>query len=240
MVLDSKFFTHQNRKLNTHDRMYFRIINNSNFIYLKLINLAILISGRGSNMTSILSSIQNGEISNVVPKVVISNNNDALGIKIAKTKFKIPTEIILPQGKKGWEYDSQIVDVLKKYQVLSSNGLICLAGYMKILSKDFIDQYPHRIMNIHPALLPAFPGLHAQKQAIEYGVKVSGCTVHFVDSGVDTGPIILQESVIVYPNDTEETLSNRILEVEHKLYPMAINLLANNRITIKKRMIKID
>lgn len=215
------------------------IINNSGFKYIKLINLAIIISGRGSNMTSILSSIQKGKIQNVVPKVVISNNPDALGVDIAKKQFGIPTEIILPQGKKGWEYDCEIVTVLKKYKILKSNGLICLAGYMKILSKEFIDQYPFRIMNIHPALLPSFPGLHAQKQAIDYGVKVSGCTVHFVDSGIDTGPIILQEPVPVYSEDTEDTLSKRILEIEHKLYPKAITLLANDRITIKNRIVTI-
>ncbi len=215
------------------------IINNSGFKYIKLINLAIIISGRGSNMTSILSSIQKGKIQNVVPKVVISNNPDALGVDIAKKQFGIPTEIILPQGKKGWEYDSEIVTVLKKYEILKSNGLICLAGYMKILSKEFIHQYPFRIMNIHPALLPSFPGLHAQKQAIDYGVKISGCTVHFVDSGIDTGPIILQEPVPVYSEDTEDTLSKRILEIEHKLYPKAITLLANDRITIKNRIVTI-
>lgn len=191
-------------------------------------------------MTSILSSIQSRKISNVFPKVVISNILDAPGIEIAKKQFGIPTEIILPDGKKGWDYDSKIVHILKKYNVTCTDGLICLAGYMKILSKEFIDYYPFRIMNIHPALLPSFPGLNAQKQAIDYGVKISGCTVHFVDSGVDTGPIIIQESVPVYASDTEETLSARILEIEHKVYPKAINLMANDKIRLKNRTVIID
>ncbi|MGE5862171.1 MAG: phosphoribosylglycinamide formyltransferase, partial [Nitrososphaerales archaeon] len=150
-----------------------------------MINLAIIISGRGSNMKAILSSILSGNIKNVNPAVVISNRKDAIGLEVAKNNFNIPTEIVLSNGKKGWDYDKEIVSQLRSYNVLPSNGLICLAGYMKIISTEFVNEYKFRIMNIHPALLPSFKGLHAQKQALDYGVKVSGCTVHFVDDGVD-------------------------------------------------------
>jgi phosphoribosylglycinamide formyltransferase-1 len=204
-----------------------------------MINLAIIISGRGSNMKAILSSISSGNIKNVNPTVVISNREDAIGLEIAKNNFNIPTEIVLSNGKKGWDYDKEIVSTLRSYNVLPSNGLICLAGYMKIISTEFVNEYKFRIMNIHPALLPSFRGLHAQKQALDYGVKVSGCTVHFVDVGVDTGPIILQQAVNVYTTDTEEDISNRILELEHKLYPQAVKLFAENKLKVEGRKVII-
>jgi phosphoribosylglycinamide formyltransferase-1 len=204
-----------------------------------MINLAIIISGRGSNMKAILSSIFSGTIKNVNPIVVISNRGDAIGLEIAKNDFNIPTEIVLGNGKKGWDYDKEIVSILRSYNVLPSNGLICLAGYMKIISTEFVNEYKFRIMNVHPALLPSFRGLHAQKQALDYGVKVSGCTVHFVDDGVDTGPIILQQAVNVYTTDTEEDISNRILELEHKLYPQAVKLFAENRLKVEGRKVII-
>lgn len=204
-----------------------------------MINLAIIISGRGSNMKAILSTIFSGEIKNVNPTVVISNRKDAIGLEVAKNNFNIPTEIVLSNGKKGWDYDKEIVSKLRSYNVLPSNGLICLAGYMKIISTEFVNEYKFRIMNIHPALLPSFRGLHAQKQALDYGVKVSGCTVHFVDDGVDTGPIILQQAVNVYTTDTEEDISNRILELEHKLYPQAVKLFAENKLKVKGRKVII-
>ncbi|MGB9169357.1 MAG: phosphoribosylglycinamide formyltransferase [Nitrososphaeraceae archaeon] len=204
-----------------------------------MVNLAIIISGRGSNMKAILCSISSGNIKNVNPTVVISNREDAIGLEIAKNNFNIPTEIILSNGKKGWDYDKEIVSKLRSYNVLPSNGLICLAGYMKIISTEFVNEYKFRIMNIHPALLPSFRGLHAQKQALDYGVKVSGCTVHFVDDGVDTGPIILQQAVNVYTTDTEEDISNRILELEHKLYPQAVKLFAENKIKVEGRKVII-
>lgn len=204
-----------------------------------MINLAIIISGRGSNMKAILSSISSGNIKNVNPTVVISNREDAIGLEIAKNNFNIPTEIVLGNGKKGWDYDKEIVSKLRSYNVLPSNGLICLAGYMKIISTEFVNEYKFRIMNIHPALLPSFRGLHAQKQALDYGVKVSGCTVHFVDDGVDTGPIILQQAVDVYTTDTEEDISNRILELEHKLYPQAVKLFAENKLKVEGRKVII-
>lgn len=204
-----------------------------------MINLAIIISGRGSNMKAILSSILSGNIKNVNPAVVISNRKDAIGLEVAKNNFNIPTEIVLSNGKKGWDYDKEIVSKLRSYNVLPSNGLICLAGYMKIISTEFVNEYKFRIMNIHPALLPSFRGLHAQKQALDYGVKVSGCTVHFVDDGVDTGPIILQQAVNVYTTDTEEDISNRILELEHKLYPQAVKLFAENKLKVEGRKVII-
>lgn len=204
-----------------------------------MINLAIIISGRGSNMKAILSSILSGNIKNVNPAVVISNRKDAIGLEVAKNNFNIPTEIVLSNGKKGWDYDKEIVSKLRSYNVLPSNGLICLAGYMKIISTEFVNEYKFRIMNIHPALLPSFKGLHAQKQALDYGVKVSGCTVHFVNDEVDTGPIILQQAVNVYTTDTEEDISNRILELEHKLYPQAVKLFAENKLKVKGRKVII-
>ena len=205
-----------------------------------MINLAILVSGRGSNMEAILKSIREGYIKNVKPKVVISNKPDARALSIAKN-YNVATEVVDDHGKKGvsWEYDKRILDVLNRYDVNSSNGLICLAGYMKILSPEFVRLFKYRIMNIHPALLPAFKGLHAQKQALEYGVKVSGCTVHFVDEGVDTGPIIVQRVVEVKDDDTVESLSARILEQEHIAYPLAVKLFAENRLRVEGRRVKI-
>lgn len=199
--------------------------------------MAILISGRGSNMNAILSAHLNSALKYIQPCVVISNNNDAPGLKIAKEKFSIATEVILSNGKRGWEYDKEIVSVLKKYHVYPSNGIVCLAGYMRILSPEFVREYKLRILNIHPSLLPSFKGLHAQKQAVDYGVKLSGCTVHFIDDDVDTGPIILQESVPVYSNDTEEDLSNRILQLEHKLYPLALRLFTEGKLKVEGRKV---
>ncbi|MFB5599282.1 MAG: phosphoribosylglycinamide formyltransferase [Nitrososphaeraceae archaeon] len=202
-----------------------------------MINLAIIISGRGSNMKSILSSIALGKIKNVKPCIVISNKKDAIGLSIAKNEFGIPTSVISPDGKRGWEYDKNIVSVLKSYNVLPSNGLICLAGYMRIISSEFVDKYKFKIMNIHPALLPSFKGLNAQKQALDYGVKISGCTVHFVDNDIDSGPIILQEAVKIYTTDTEEDISNRILQLEHRLYPQAIKLFSENKLKLEGRKV---
>ena len=166
-------------------------------------------------MAAILSAIKSGKIKNVKPTVVLSNRTDAAGLKIALEKFGISTEIVPSGGLKGWDYDKKVISVLRKYDVTSEYGLICLAGFMRLISAEFVKEYPMRILNIHPALLPSFPGLHAQKQAIEYGVKVSGCTVHFVDEGLDSGPIVLQRAVNVMDSDTEEQLSARILRKEH-------------------------
>lgn len=191
-------------------------------------------------MEAILKSIKKGKIP-IKPAVVISNKLDAKGIKIAQ-KLGVKTEIIDSTGITGvnWEYDGKIVSVLEKYGVTPKNGLVCLAGFMRILSPEFIRHFKGRIMNIHPAILPAFPGLHSQKQAVDYGVKYSGCTVHFVDEGVDTGPIILQSIVKVKDGDTEKSLSEKILAKEHKIYPKAVKIFAEKRIRVKGRKIIIS
>jgi len=208
-----------------------------------LLNLGILISGRGSNMESILKSIKKKKIP-INPAVVISNNPNAKGLKIAKKlgmkiakKLGINIEIIESKGFKGnrWQYDKKIIDTLTKYGVTPRNGLVCLAGFMRIISPQFVKKYKNRIINIHPALLPAFPGLDSQKQALVYGAKYSGCTVHFVDTKMDSGPIIIQAVVKVKENDTKESLSKRILEEEHKIYPEAVNLFARKKIRISER-----
>jgi phosphoribosylglycinamide formyltransferase-1 len=194
-----------------------------------LLNLAILISGRGSNMKAILDAVKKQKIP-IRPTVVISNKPTARGLKIAR-KLGVQTEIVESKGFQGsrWEYDQKIIQVFSKYKITPKNSLICLAGFMRILSPEFIKKFKNRILNIHPALLPAFPGLDAQKQAIESGVRYSGCTVHFVDEGVDTGPILVQEVVKVKNGDTEETLSKRILSKEHKAYVKAVKLIAEGR-----------
>jgi phosphoribosylglycinamide formyltransferase-1 len=202
--------------------------------------MGILISGRGSNMKAILSGIKSGKIKNVIPSVIISNKLNAPGLKVASEKFRVPTKVVLNNGTKGWLYDQRIVSVLYQYGVTPESGLVCLAGFMQIISPKFVKHYKMRIMNIHPALLPSFPGLYAQKQAIEYGVKVSGCTVHFVDEGVDTGPIILQKAISVFDSDTEETLSSRILKQEHKLYVQSIKLFAEGKIDVRGRKVYIQ
>lgn len=199
----------------------------------------MLISGRGSNMKAILSEIKAGKIKNVRPSVVISNNPDASGLRVASETFRIPIKVVLSNATKGWDYDQRIVSVLNEHEVTPKSGLVCLAGFMRIISPEFVRLYKHRIMNIHPGLLPSFPGLHAQKQAIEYGVKVAGCTVHFVDEGVDSGPIILQKAVGVLDSDTEETLSSRILREEHKLYPLSVKLFVEDKIEVKGRKVFI-
>jgi phosphoribosylglycinamide formyltransferase 1 len=201
-----------------------------------VLKLAILISGRGSNLRSILRAIKTRTLIGTNAKVVISNNPQARGIAVAK-QFNIATEILSPSGLRGWSYDKRLISLLERYDVSPSNGLVCLAGYMRVLSPEIVAKYKMRIINVHPSLLPAFPGLHAQKQALEYGVKVSGCTIHFVDEKVDSGSILLQRSVRVLDSDSEETLSKRILAQEHKLYPQAIRLIAERKVTFKGRKV---
>ena len=200
--------------------------------------LGILISGRGSNMEAILKAVKNKKIP-IKPAIVISNTPNARGLKIAK-KLGVNTDVIVSKGFKGtrWDYDKKIIKVLQKNGVTPTNGLICLAGFMRIISPQFIRKYRNKILNMHPALLPAFPGLNAQKQAIDYGARYSGCTVHFVDDGVDTGPIIVQSVVKISKNDTEETLAKKILRQEHKIYPEAVKLLAQKKIRVYGRKIK--
>jgi phosphoribosylglycinamide formyltransferase 1 len=190
-------------------------------------------------MDAILSAIKVGKIQNVKPSIVISNNPDAAGLKIASKKFGVAAKTLMDYGYKGWAYDQRLISVLEECGVNKEEGVICLAGFNRILSPEFVRTYKMRIMNIHPALLPSFQGLHAQKQALEYGVKVSGCTVHFVDEGVDTGPIILQRTVPVLASDTEELLAERILKVEHELYPEALDLFSKGNIMIEGRRVYI-
>ena len=190
-------------------------------------------------MESILKAIKKQRIP-INPAVVISNRPNARGLKIAK-RLGIRTEIIDSRKYKGkrLQYDKKVISVLKKYKVTPTNGLVCLAGFMRIISPYFIKEYKNKILNIHPAILPAFPGLDAQKQAIEFGAKFSGCTVHFVDEGVDTGPIIIQEIVKISDKDTEKTLSKKILKKEHEIYPKAVALFAKKKILIRGRKVRI-
>ena len=186
-------------------------------------------------MESILKAIKKKKIP-INPAIVISNKHDAKGLKIAE-KLGVKVEVFESKGFKGSrkEYDEEVISILTKYGVTPKNGLVCLAGFMRIISPEFVKKYKNRIINIHPALLPSFPGLDSQKQALEYGAKYSGCTVHFVDSGMDTGPIIIQAIVKVKENDTEKTLSKRILKEEHRIYPEAVNLFARKKIKVSGR-----
>ena len=190
-------------------------------------------------MKSILNAVQKQNIP-IKPVIVISNKPSAKGLKIAR-KLGVQTEIIESKGFQGtrWEYDQKIIDVLSKYDITPKNSLICLAGFMRILSPEFIKKFKNRILNIHPSILPAFPGLDAQRQAVESGANHSGCTVHFVDEGVDTGPILVQETVKIKNDDTEESLSKRILAKEHKAYPEAVRLVAEKKISVVGRKVKI-
>ena len=191
-------------------------------------------------MESILKSIKTKKIP-INPAVVISNNSDAKGLKIAK-KLGVNIEVIESKNFKGsrTEYDKKIMNILANYGVTPKNGLVCLAGFMRIISPEFIKKYKNRIINIHPALLPAFPGLNSQKQALDYGAKYSGCTVHFVDSGMDTGPVIIQAVVEIKEKDTEKLLSKKILKEEHRIYPEAVNLFARKKIKVLGRKTHIS
>ena len=186
-------------------------------------------------MESILKSIKKKKIP-INPAVVISNKPNAKGLKIAK-KLGINTEIIASKNFKGSraQYDKKVIAALTKHGVTPRNGLVCLAGFMRIISPQFVKKYKNRMINIHPALLPAFPGLDSQKQALDHGAKYSGCTVHFVDSRIDTGPIIIQAVVKVMEKDSVESLSKRILKEEHKIYPEAVNLFARKKIRVSGR-----
>jgi len=183
-------------------------------------------------MESILKSIKSKKIP-INPAVIISNKKDARGLKIAE-RLGISIEVIESKEFKGSraDYDKKIITILTKYGVTPINGLVCLAGFMRIISPEFVKKYKNRIINIHPALLPSFPGLNSQKQAIKHGAKFSGCTVHFVDAEMDSGPIIIQAVVKIKENDTEESLSKRILKEEHKIYPKAVNLFARKKIKV--------
>jgi len=193
-------------------------------------NLGILLSGRGSNFEAIARNVAAGRIPDARIAVIISNRTDAGGIETARS-LGLTTLVIPSQGKNRAEHDRDVVTALQKHQV----DLVCLAGYMRLLSPWFVQQFPRRILNIHPSLLPAFPGLEAQEQAFAYGVKVSGCTVHFVDEELDHGPIIVQKAVSVLDSDDEHALAARILEQEHIAYSEAIKIVLEGKFEIAGR-----
>lgn len=194
--------------------------------------IAVLISGRGSNMKSLVDSCKARKIRAQVV-VVLSNKDDAAGLDHAR-KAGIETVVISnKQYSNREDYDTEVVRALQ----LRNVDLVCLAGFMRLLSPVFVRAFPQKIMNIHPALLPAFPGLHAQRQAVEYGAKLTGCTVHFVDEGLDSGPVILQKSMEVLPDDTEESLSKRLLQIEHKCYVEAVRLFFENQLKVNGRKV---
>ena len=195
--------------------------------------LGILISGRGSNFEAIANSIARKKLDAEIA-IVISNRANAPGIEIARERG-IPLRIILSAGMDRETYDKLLIDELQTHEV----DLVCLAGFMRLLSADFIRAFPNRVLNIHPSLLPAFTGLDAQRQALDYGVRVTGCTVHFVDEYLDSGPIIVQSAVPVLDSDTVETLSARILLQEHVIYPKAIGYIVDGRVTIEGRRVTI-
>jgi phosphoribosylglycinamide formyltransferase-1 len=193
-------------------------------------SLGILLSGRGSNFVAIADSIDAGRIPNAQIAVVISNRADAPGIAVARQRG-LNALVIPSKGKAREEHDREVVAALKQHGV----DLVCLAGYMRLLSPWFVQQFPRKILNIHPSLLPAFPGLEAQEQAFAYGVKVSGCTVHFVDEELDHGAIIVQKTVPILDTDNEQILAARILEQEHAAYTAAINIVLRGQFEIVGR-----
>ena len=198
-------------------------------------NLGILLSGRGSNFEAIARNIAAGRIPNARIAIVISNRADAGGIETAK-RLGLETLVIPSKGKDREAHDREVAAALQGHKV----DLVCLAGYMRLLSPWFVKQFPQRILNIHPSLLPAFPGLEAQQQAFDYGVKVSGCTVHFVDEELDHGAIIVQKPVPILETDDEHSLAERILEQEHIAYSEAINLVLNCKFRLAGRRLLLE
>lgn len=200
----------------------------------QLMALAVLVSGNGSNLQAIINKTESGEIKARIA-CVVSNTPDAFALQRAST-HGIPA-IVHENGKfaNRREYDTALVEILKLHAV----DLVVLAGYMRILTEVMVDAFPNAIINIHPALLPAFPGLNAQRQALDYGVRVSGCTVHLVDHGTDTGPVILQAVVPVMPDDTVEQLSARILKEEHRILPEAVSLFVERKVFVQGRRVLI-
>ncbi|MBE3577485.1 MAG: phosphoribosylglycinamide formyltransferase [Limnochordales bacterium] len=197
--------------------------------------LAVLVSGRGSNLQAILDACARGELAGLARvEAVISDNPRAQALDRARAAG-VPMVYLLARSsfRRREEYDRALDELLEHLHP----DLVCLAGYMRLVAPATVARWRGRMLNIHPALLPAFPGLHAQRQALEYGVRVSGCTVHLVDEGMDTGPILLQEAVPVYPDDTEDTLAARILQVEHRLYPAAIRLILTRRWRLEGRKV---
>jgi phosphoribosylglycinamide formyltransferase-1 len=203
-----------------------------------MVPIGVLASGRGSNLDSILDAVDNGYLTKCEVKTVISNRPNAPALDIAR-KHHVQTITLDDKSvpKKSWDYDQKTIAALQSSGVAPKNGLIVLAGYLRILSEQFVDLYPRRIINVHPALLPAFPGLEAQRQALDHGVKVTGCTVHLVDREVDHGPIILQTAVAIRDDDTVEALSGRILREEHRILPEAIRLLTEDQLRFEGRRV---
>lgn len=198
------------------------------------INLGVLVSGSGSNLQAIIDNIEKGLLDGVI-QVIISNNADAYALVRAK-KHNIASVIINHSDFDNREdFDRKMIDVLKSFSV----ELVVMAGFMRLLTPLFLNAFSMKIMNIHPAILPSFPGIHAQKRAADYGVRFSGCTVHFADEGVDSGPIIIQAIVPAYDDDTEDTLAARILKEEHRIYPQAIQFYAEGRIEVIGRKVII-
>ncbi|MFQ5736482.1 MAG: phosphoribosylglycinamide formyltransferase [Thermodesulfobacteriota bacterium] len=199
-----------------------------------MVKLAVLASGGGTNLQSIMDAIGSGRLDARI-SVVVSDNPRAFALERAK-RGDIPAEVITAEAFPGREaFNAEIARVLKGYGV----ELVVLAGFMRIITKAVLDAFPMRVVNIHPSLLPSFPGLDVQKKALEHGVRFSGCTVHFVDEGVDSGPVIAQAVVPVLDDDTPETLSARILAEEHRIYPQAIQLLSEGRLTVKGRRVYV-
>ncbi len=197
-------------------------------------HIGVLLSGRGSNFEALAESVSAGRIPGAEIAVVISNREGAPGIERAKRRG-IEARVIPSKGLEREAYDRQVAAALQEKDV----DLVCLAGYMRLLSPYFVAEFPHRILNIHPSLLPAFPGLEAQRQALEFGVKVSGCTVHFVDENLDAGPILLQVPVPVLDKDTVESLSERILKEEHRIYSEAVRIVLEGRYRIEGRRVLV-
>jgi phosphoribosylglycinamide formyltransferase-1 len=197
--------------------------------------IGVLLSGRGSNFKAIYNAIRTGKIRNAFISQVISNNSEAPGLLFARQEGINALYVNPADFHDRQAYDESIVNILKQSEV----DVVCLAGYMRILSSDFVEAFKDRILNIHPSLLPCFPGLDAQRQALEYGVKITGCTVHFVDKKVDHGPIILQKAVEVMDSDTVESLSERILKKEHEAYPEAVKLFLEDRLVVANRKVFI-
>jgi phosphoribosylglycinamide formyltransferase-1 len=203
-----------------------------------MVPIGVLASGRGSNLDAVLDAVDNRYLTKCEVKIVISNRPNAPALDIAKNHH-VQTITLDDKGvpKKSWDYDQKTIAALQSGGVAPKNGLIVLAGYLRILSEQFVDLYPRRIINVHPALLPSFPGLEAQKQALDHGVMITGCTVHLVDREVDHGPIILQTPVAIRDDDTVETLSSRILREEHRVLPEAIRLLTEDQLRFEGRRV---
>jgi len=203
------------------------------------LRLGILISGRGSNMSAILGAVKKGRI-RAEPAVVVSNRPEAAGLARAE-RMGVPVRVIPSKGFAGTRerYDQTVSEELSSFGVTPRSGLVCLAGFMRVLGPRFVARYRNRVLNVHPSLLPAFPGLEAQRQALEGGARVSGCTVHLVDEGTDTGPIISQAAVPVKQGDTPDSLSARILRAEHRIYPEAIGLFADGRVRVRGGRVRI-